>query len=78
MTSLAPEYLKILFIFLLKTFEFRIEFIDSMSQNEYYNFFKILDIKNPIYNQCKNQNVHNGYNEEYFEVNKKNLKKLKN
>jgi hypothetical protein len=70
MINLGPEYLKILFIFLIKTFEFRMDFIESMSINEYYNIFKILDFNYPIYNQCNNQNIQYGYNEEYFEVNK--------
>lgn len=77
MTSLAPEYLKVLFIFLLKTFEFRVEFIDSMPSMEFYNFFKILDCNNPIYYTYNNQNIQVGYTEEFFEVMKKKEKKEK-
>ena len=67
--NLNCEYMKIIFMFIIKYFNIRINFLEEMHQNELNAFLRIIDQFNHFYLTYNNPNILNSYNNEYFLVN---------
>lgn len=64
----GSEFLKAFFIFLIKYLNFRIDFLEEMTIQEFYAILKLLDPFNPMYLNYTNQNPNNPFTNEYFFV----------